>query len=299
MAKKRNNNNIGGNGADTASNLFTGLLTCPLCDDRYTYQSGVGGKLDEITGKRARTYAVRCRNTECKESAGWSYPLFEKVFFTFIRGVDFSEIFSNVSDSTKIQNKIEANEGRLLTLDDEIKRAVSLMIKFSDMSEVEQQLNELKNEREEVLQLIEDLKVSKNDVKSLDTSVQYSSELTLEQRQAIRRKLPTFIDDVKIYAKKGCGTGSKDKGFKVIWKNGKKTVWQYLDKDVCVMNLEDGLKLTDQIYKVCVETGAYEKLSFDQIANLKGEVSLNQIVEACKKAGLSEGKISKMVKVLA
>lgn len=226
-----------GGSSHNTKNLFRGLCKCGVCGSNMNLRS--------VTSSGKKSAFLRCKNQGCK-NGGWNIVDFEPAFFKWVKGIDLDAVFQGNGEAKKVSNKIDAAKGKITQIEDQIKRLTKLGAMTDDIDEIASEINDLKEQRLETENHIDDLQVELSSQSVTDTNLSYDvAELNEEQRAALRTKLHTLISEIQILARPH-SYGSKDKSFMVLWKNGRFDKASLGDSEI-IWGKKDGIVRVEKI----------------------------------------------------
>jgi len=115
------------------TNLFSKLAVCDYCESPMHYQNkGVPPK-----GQAYLVCSNAVRNVGCEMTGRWRYDQFETMFLRFVEKLDFASLVSSTehaSKKTELASQLDATEGRIKLLEEELRRAFELGMKMIDFN---------------------------------------------------------------------------------------------------------------------------------------------------------------------
>lgn len=164
---KKASQGIGGR-TGNKGNLFTGLLICMECGGNYSHYTNVY--------KTQKYHYIKCKNyvqkLGCKNKPV-RYDYLEKLFFTYIKEIDFSLLLSDRSSNFKL-HKLEANKTEIMqrinTLDVEQGNLVRLLkttqnYSDGDIDVLGKELGANQNEKSNLLAQLKKIDLESDEVK--------------------------------------------------------------------------------------------------------------------------------------
>jgi DNA invertase Pin-like site-specific DNA recombinase len=168
----KNNNKTASQGiggrTGNKGNLFTGLLICMECGGNYSHYTNVY--------KTQKYHYIKCKNyvqkLGCKNKPV-RYDYLEKLFFTYIKEIDFSLLLSDRSSNFKL-HKFEADKAEIMqrinTLEVEqgnLVRGLKAAQNYSD-GEIDifgKELGEIQNEKSRLLTQLKKINLESDEIK--------------------------------------------------------------------------------------------------------------------------------------
>lgn len=115
------------------SNLFSKLAVCDYCSKPMQYQNkGMPPK-----GQSYLVCSNALRKHECEMTGRWRYDQFESTFLSFVEQLDLASLVRSSEHSSKrseLAFQIEAVEGRIKLLQDELRRAFETSMKMVEFN---------------------------------------------------------------------------------------------------------------------------------------------------------------------
>lgn len=273
-------------------NMFKGLIKCGVCGFAM-FQKQSGGKDNKV---KSLTCMQRLHHEPCG-NGGYNLEQFYDHFFKWIRDIDFSAIFDDQSQIRIEADNLESLEGELLQINKGIRNLTKAIEIADDVEELVKRIKSLKVQQKEVELKIDEQKGFLDNLRGIHKTTQLKvdwRELDGEQKLKVHSQLKRVIGRIELFAKKHT---RNHKGFKVTWTNGKQDEWRYFSGDSVIMDAKSGAKFTDLLFKV-YEDGSIERLPFEEIAKLRGELTLDQIRQACTKHGISKEDTDRIIEGL-
>jgi DNA invertase Pin-like site-specific DNA recombinase len=113
------------------TNLFSKLAICAYCKKAMQYQN-------KGTPPKGQSYLVcssALRRLDCPMTGRWRYDQFETAFLSFVEQLDLASLVSSEEHSSKrgeLANQLDALDGKLKFLEDELMRAFEISMKMAD-----------------------------------------------------------------------------------------------------------------------------------------------------------------------
>ncbi|WP_271528813.1 recombinase family protein [Bradyrhizobium sp. CCBAU 25338] len=123
----------GGPKGKNFTNLFSKLAVCDYCGKPMHYQN-------KGTPPKGQSYLVcsnALRNVGCEMTGRWRYDQLESTFLSFVEQLDLASLVQSSEHSTKrseLAFQIEAVEGRIKLIQDELRRAFETSMKMAEFN---------------------------------------------------------------------------------------------------------------------------------------------------------------------
>jgi DNA invertase Pin-like site-specific DNA recombinase len=115
------------------TNLFSKLAVCDYCGSPMHYQN----KGAPPKGQAYLVCSNAVRNLGCEMIGRWRYDQFETMFLRFVEKLDLASLVSSTehaSKKTELASQLDATEGRIKLLEEELRRAFELGMKMIDFN---------------------------------------------------------------------------------------------------------------------------------------------------------------------
>lgn len=113
------------------TNLFSKLAVCDYCKSPMYYQN----KGQPPKGQAYLVCSNVVRNLGCEMTGRWRYDQFETMFLRFVEKLDLASLVStteHASKKTEIASQLDASEGRVKLLEEELRRLLDVVQKMVD-----------------------------------------------------------------------------------------------------------------------------------------------------------------------
>jgi DNA invertase Pin-like site-specific DNA recombinase len=189
------------------TNLFSGLATCAYCGSRMAFENkGPPPKGGTFLVCEASKRGMGCVTT------GWRYEQFESSFLAFVEQLDLPNIIRNdESEKRDLNDAIQSLQGQQLALKTEMESAYGLLKINPDLAfvadklgqlqqtvkDLERQIEEKKDERENLEATENAFYESKDEIKSLIGSLQTPGEGDLYKlRSQVVARIKALVDSL-------------------------------------------------------------------------------------------------------
>lgn len=113
------------------TNIFSKLAVCDYCKSPIHYQN----KGQPPKGQAYLVCSNAVRNLGCEMTGRWRYDQFETMFLRFVEKLDLASLVSSTehaSKKTELASQLDAAEGRIKLLEQELRRLLDLVQKMVD-----------------------------------------------------------------------------------------------------------------------------------------------------------------------
>lgn len=113
------------------TNIFSKLAVCDYCESPMHYQN----KGAPPKGQAYLVCSNAVRNLGCEMIGRWRYDQFETMFLRFVEKLDLASLVSSTehaSKKTELSTQLDATEGRIKLLEEELRRLLDVVQKMVD-----------------------------------------------------------------------------------------------------------------------------------------------------------------------